>query len=363
MSAEDVILTPSVLPTKEFASAEPVRVRGWTQCRAALSGQELVSEPSRAGLALEPVSNLLLTDGESHHAVRRVLASYFTRARLDRVRKRLESTCQECISRVLGKSDADLVMDLAEPIVLEGILSMMEVPNPHRARLSELAREMLGLLEPDLLEAARRRAKNAAMRATLLFERDGAAGRATGLHAVLEEAARSGSIPVKLARSTPAVVLHGGYENPLNQLGCVIAWAVENPERFRDAAQLAPAVLFEEILRVFSPVRVVARLAAADGVRAGRPFKRGDLVWVDLESANLDQRQFPAPQDVNLTSKRSHVGFGHGPHLCPGVALARLEGQALIRVLLSAPADLFHQFTVKWRDGVVARGPAVVVRR
>ena len=152
------------------------------------------------------------------------MASYFTRARLERVAERLESTSRECVSSVVRKSNADLVIDLAEPIVLEGILSMMDVPDAYRGRLAELARDMLGLLEPDLADAARRRAKNAAMRATLLFERDGAAGRATGLHAVLEEAARNGSIPVKLARSTPVVVLHGGYENPLNQLGCVI-WA------------------------------------------------------------------------------------------------------------------------------------------
>jgi cytochrome P450 len=363
MSAEDVVLTPSVLPTKEFASAEPGRVRGWTQCRAALSGQELVSDPSLAGLALEQTNNLLLMDGEFHQQARRLLASYFTRARLDRVGERIENTSQECVKSVVGNPNADLVTDLVEPIVLEGILSMIDVPNAHRPKLAELSREMLGLLEPDLAEAARRRARNAAMRATLLFERDGAAGRATGLHAVLEEAARNGSIPVKLARSTPVVVLHGGYENPLNQLGCVIAWAVKNPERFRHAARSAPAVLFEEILRVYSPVRLVARLAAADGIEGDRPFKRGDLVWVDLESANLDERQFPAPQDFDLTSKRSHVGFGHGPHLCPGVALARLEGQALIRALLSIPPDLFRQFTVKWRDCVVARGPSAVVRR
>jgi cytochrome P450 len=363
MKTEDVVVAPGVLPTREFVSAEPGRVCGWTQCRDALSKQELVSDPSRAGLASEQTNNLLLTDGKSHQETRRVLASYFTRARLERVADRLESISRECVRSLVDKSDADLVMDLAEPIVLEGILSMMDVPDASRARLAELSRDMLGLLEPDLADAARRRSRNAAMRATLLFERDGASGRATGLHAALEEAARNGRIPAKLARSTPVVVLHGGYENPLNQLGCMIVWAVENPERFRDAAESAPEVLFDEIQRVYSPVRVVARFVASDAAQADRLVKRGDLVWVDLESANLDQGRFPAPHDLDLTGKRSHLGFGHGPHLCPGVALARLEGQALMRALLALPADLFHQFTVKWRDGVVARGPLAVVRR
>lgn len=354
---------------KDFAGAgalvtdEAARVRGWAPCRTTLSESELVSDPSRAGLTAEPTNNMLLMDGELHLAARRLVMAYFTRDRLDRVGERLERTCQVLVGSVLGKRDADLVADLAEPLVLEGILSMMEVPDAYRPKLGELSRGMLGLLEPGLPQAARRRATNAALRATLMFERDGAAGRATGLHAALEDAARDGLIPVKLARSTPVVVLHGGYENPLNQLGCVIAWAVANPERFRDAAVSAPGVLFDEILRVYSPVRLVARFAAADGLHDDRPLKRGDLVWVDLESANLDPHQFSAPGELDLTRKRNHMGFGHGRHLCPGAALARLEGQALLRALLSIPADPFHEFTVQWRDGVVARGPMTIVRR
>lgn len=344
-------------------AAEPARVQGWAECRAMLSGSELVSDPSRAGLAAEPTNNLLLMDGELHLAARRLVMAYITRDRLDRVGRRLEGMCQGLVQTVLGKRDADLVADLAEPLVLEGILSLMEVPDAFRPKLDDLARGMLGLLEPDLPDAARRRATNAALRAALMFERDGAAGRAAGLHAALEDAARDGIIPVKLARSTPVVVLHGGYENPLNQLGCVIAWAVENPGRFRDAAVSAPGVLFEEILRVYSPVRLVARWAAADGVHDDRPIKRGDLVWVDLESANLDEHQFSAPREVDVTRKRNHMGFGHGRHLCPGAALARLEGQALLQALLSIPADLFHELTVQWREGVVARGPMAIRRR
>jgi cytochrome P450 len=239
-------------------------------------------------------------------------------------------------------------------------MSVMEVPDESRQELADLARKMLGLLEPDLPLAARRRAAGAALRATMLFERDGLTGNATGLHAALEEAAREGVIPVKLARSTPVVMLHGGYENPLNQLGCVIAWAVADPERFREVAVSAPAALFEEVLRVYSPLRRVGRWATSDIECDGRPVKRGDLVWVDLESANLDHRQFSAPGELDLARKGGHLGFGYGRHLCPGAALARLEGQVLIRSLLSVRADQLRNCTVEWRDGIVARGPAKI---
>lgn len=341
---------------------EPALVTGWEQCRRMLSGTELVSDASLAGLAQEPTSNFLLMDGELHHAVRRLLMSYLTRSRLNCVGERLERTCQTLVESLIGKSDVDLIADLAEPVVLEGIMAVMEIPDARRPELDDLTRKMLGLLEPDQPPDERRRAVGAALRATMLFEKDGSTGNATGLHAALEEAARQGVIPTKLARSTPVVMLHGGYENPLNQLGCLIAWAVANPERFRDAARSAPAALFEEVLRVYSPLRRVARWASSDVACDGRPLQRGELVWVDLESANLDDRQFSAPAELDFARKGGNLGFGYGRHLCPGAALARLEGQILIRSLLAIPADSFREFAVEWRDGIVARGPMTIAK-
>lgn len=338
-------------------------VEGWAQCRMALSGQELVSDPSRIGAIPEPTNNLLLMDGELHQTVRRLVTPLLRRPHLDGVRQPLTDRCASLVATLLDRSEVDLMADLAEPLVLEGILSAMEVPAPRREKLGDLVRGMIGLLEPDLPVNERRRAVNAALRATMLFERDGVAGNAVGLHGALEEAAAEGLIPTKVARSTPVVVLHGGYENPLNQLGCLIAWAVAHPDRFRNAAASAPVVLFEEIMRVFSPVRRVARWATADGENGALPVTKGELVWVDLQSANLDWRRFATGGDLDLSKRQGHVGFGYGRHACPGTALARLEGQVLIQGLLTIPPDALREFRIEWRDGVVARGPMKIVRR
>jgi cytochrome P450 len=341
----------------------PAYVRGWAECRAALTGPQLRSDPAAAGYELKPTYNMLLLDGELHEAVRRLVTGYLTRARVDAVGRRLAETGAALVPALLDRPDADLMADLAEPLVLDGILATMEVPDDRRPQLGELAARMLGLLEPDLPAPERRRAASAALRTTILFERDGSAGTATGFHAVLEDAARDGLIPVRLARSTPVVMLHGGYENPLNQLGCVIAWAVEDPDRFRAAAATAPGVLFEEVLRVFSPVRLAARWAVADGSDGSDgAVRRGTFVWVDLESANRDERQFPAAASPDLSKRRSHLGFGWGRHMCPGTGLARIEGLVLIRALAALPPGLLREFTVEWREGELARGPLRITR-
>jgi cytochrome P450 len=235
----------------------------------------------------------------------------------------------------------------------------MEVRDEHRQKLGVLAREMLGLLEPDLPPRARRRAEHAGMRATLLFKRDRLAGKATGLHAAVDEAARRGAISPDLARATPVVVLHGGYENPLNLLGCMVAWAAADPERFMSAAATEPGAPLDEAMRVFSPVRLVVRWATQDTELGAIRVKRGEQVLIDLESANRDRAQ-PSEEDSDLPERHRHLGFGYGAHACLGTALARLEGRVLVDALAKIPSEALAGLAVEWRDGVVARGPASI---
>jgi len=331
-------------------------------CLSALSTSQLVSDPHLVGLEPDPTNNLLLMEGDLHKRARRLVAPYFAPGRLERLRGRLETLATDLVRGVRERPEADLVTDLAEPLVLDGIFSAMEVASARRARLSQLAREMLGWLEPDLPPESRLRVHNAALRATALFTRDRLDGKAVGLHAILEAAAQAGTIPEKVARSTPVVVLHGGYENPLHHLGCLIVWAAADPERFAAAAEAAPAVLCDEILRVFSPVRRLARWTTSDSIeKVTSSARKGEMVWIDLESAHNDRQRFDSP-DVDVSKQQRHLGFGYGRHGCPGTALARLEGAVLIQSLLTIPAEELAQFTGQWREGVVAHGPAKIVR-
>ncbi|MBX9399011.1 cytochrome P450 [Streptomyces sp. TRM72054] len=119
----------------------------------------------------------------------------------------------------------------------------------------------------------------------------------------------------------------------------------------------------EELLRVnLSIGDALPRLALAD-VRLGEvEVKRGELVLVLVEGANLDPEKFPNPHrfDVHRENAGDHLSFGGGSHYCPATALGRAHARIALEVLQRRLPDLSLAVPVEqlvWRTGFMKRIP------
>jgi cytochrome P450 len=82
----------------------------------------------------------------------------------------------------------------------------------------------------------------------------------------------------------------------------------------------------EEILRYVSPVRTFIRVAVNDYELRGKQIRAGQSVMMMYPSANRDEDVFDNPHAFNIErANNEHIAFGFGPHVCIGLALARLE--------------------------------------
>ena len=99
--------------------------------------------------------------------------------------------------------------------------------------------------------------------------------------------------------------------------------------------------------------------------RAGAGIARGDLVRVSISAANRDPATFGDPDrfDVRRRNARRHIAFAHGPHVCLGMHLARLEAHtALQRLLDRLPGLRLDGPAPRARGLIFRKPPAVNVR-
>lgn len=123
----------------------------------------------------------------------------------------------------------------------------------------------------------------------------------------------------------------GGLHTFAASIGIGVPILLRQPDHYSALADPSAETekLVEEVLRLACPSPSSApRLALADVQLGETLIRRGSVVLVCLESANLDEDRFPDPGRLNLEqASRLHTTFGLGANMCVGAALARMELQ------------------------------------
>ena len=115
----------------------------------------------------------------------------------------------------------------------------------------------------------------------------------------------------------------------------------------KDLSLIPPLV--EEILRYEAITMSTARMTAVDIDFAGYRIDAGTTVGACLPSASRDPRRFDAPDSFNV--RRVDVRpptFGYGAHFCLGAALARVEMQETMRLLLTRCRAVHLEAKPQW---------------
>jgi len=152
-------------------------------------------------------------------------------------------------------------------------------------------------------------------------------------------------------------LLFGGYETTRNLIGNTISLLLLNESQY-DCLKKQPELIddcINEVLRLESPVQYTGRLVRSKTSFGNVTFKAGDLVVVEIGSANRDPSIYEDPNSFDISRKFTpHLAFGFGAHYCLGATLSLMECRAVLKNLIKKQIQL--NSPPIWSSNVLYRG-------
>lgn len=119
-----------------------------------------------------------------------------------------------------------------------------------------------------------------------------------------------------------------GHDTTSATLAGTLKLLSEHPDvlaRVKEDPKLINSLILES-LRMVSPVKHFMRRAERDYTLRGQAIKKGDRLMLLFQSGNRDEEVFDHPYEFDIDRKPNrHIAFGHGPHMCIGQHLSKLE--------------------------------------
>jgi cytochrome P450 len=339
-----------------------------------LSADRITPFLSRRGpTATEAVEALLrrlglwvvFTDPPIHTRLRGVLGRAFTGRAIELRRSRVEGIVGWLLDRAAAAGEFDVIRDFANPLPVAVIGDLLGIPPEDHERLKAWSDELAifvgsALTTPDKDE----RAARGVAELHEYFEDVVARRRAVPdddlVTALLAAEQRDDGLSQAELVASCVLLLFAGHETTTNLIGNSVLALLRNSAAARtwreDPALTASAV--EELLRFDGPTAAMVRVAREDLPIDGRVVHRGDRLFLMINAANRDPRQFHEPDRLDLRrADNRHLAFGHGIHFCLGAPLARLEGQVALPALLARFPRLSPRGEApEWLDSLVFRG-------
>lgn len=315
-----------------------------TECPALFSSAQSSVPPSR--LPGQPQSRPLALDPPEHAAYRSALTKYFAPRRIQALESSIREIAVDLIEHSIRRGTVEAVSEITFELPVRVLCGFLGIPVEDGPMLKKWSNEMIvaGLARD--LEAQRVAADKLIQHAYALIAqrrrepRDPGTDVVSGLiESVIDGRGLNDDEIVGVVRLL-FVAGHGTTTNALGNAIYHLATHSDLQAELRANPSRIPSAI-EELLRVYSPSRALARVATQDTEIAGTPIPEGGVVALLWGAANRDPAVFEDPGIFNMDRRDArHLAFGNGIHTCLGAPLARTELRVFIEELLARTADV-----------------------
>lgn len=289
----------------------------------------------------------LEADPPDHTRYRRILAPVFSPGGAAALEPEIRRAVTMLIDGFIERGSCDLIADFAAQLPPIVFLQFMQWPMEDAPRFLEWTDRIIRGDEGSVDDAGVREQAGAALYG-YFAEMMAARVRDPGDDFVsyLMSASFGGERPLTQYEVLDIVFnfLIAGLDTTRAALGNAFAYLASHPEQ-RDRLVAEPAVIpraIEELLR-WDSLLATGRTVTRDVEVRGTRMRKGDRVMVLFGSASRDEDAFDRADEVDFDRvPNRHMGFGNGPHRCPGSHLARVELRVAFEELHRRLPDYRH---------------------
>jgi len=318
-------------------------------------------------------TGLAHSDAPEHKRLRGLLAQAFTPKVSESMRPITRDVVQQVISRL--ESTSDLIHDVFTPVpalVVGRLLGSAESDIPDLIRWAGAINglyEKGGLIDPEkaiyaeeMLQEIRVFVTRLANERRILRDKGELDPSQDVLAGLVNAELQGDSLSDSELVSTVVTLFVAGHETTTHLLGngmLALLSSDSELQKIKLNPDLIPSAV-DEMARFDGSVPRSWRITKSAMEISGVSIPVGELVLPMLSSANRDENEFADPDIFNLDrDTRKHLAFGRGVHVCLGAPLARIEGQEIIKEILSRFPNMRLSKNVdelQWRKDVALRG-------
>ncbi|MQS10034.1 cytochrome P450 family protein [Streptomyces alkaliphilus] len=320
------------------------------------------------GLA-NPGRSMLTVDGAEHRRLRAKVAQALSPRRVEALRPGIERITERLLDELTARADAeeaagaprpvDLKAAFAYPLPMGVVAELMGIDEADLPRLQELYDAFFSTQTPpdrvlavlgELAELfgrvveEKRRNPGDDLTSALLTAEDG------GEPLTVEEVV-----------NTLQLMIAAGHETTISLIVNTVRALLNHPDQLALVlfGEVPWETAIEETLRRYSPTsHVLIRFAREDVEIGGTVIPRGEALITSYSAIGIDTSRHGADAeafDITRTTPIRHMSFGHGPHICPGAPLSRLEAG----IALPALFQRFPDMALAVPDSELRNKPAV----
>ena len=289
------------------------------------------------------LATLVHMDDPDHRKYRALTADWFQPSSLARLEGRVAELARRAVDRMaaLGE-ECDFAVDIATPMPLEVILSILGLPEADYPKMLQLTRELFQGDDPEFARGSTFEEFMTVMYdffqyfGALVDERR--ARPTEDLASVIANAVVDGEPIWPFQQiSYYVIIATAGHDTTSFTMTGGLQALLEHPDELdrlrKDPALISTAA--DEMIRWVSPVRHFLRNVVAPAEISGHRFEVGDRLLLSYWSANRDEDVFDDPFRFDVGRKPNrHLAFGFGAHYCLGAVLAKMEIRALFAELI-----------------------------